>query len=114
MTGNLRFNAIAAGGRHTCGVQSSTSEVFCWGLNTSGELATGALDNGTSIPGWAFWTMFGLSGRLRLVTLSLGDHHSCGLSSYGTAWCWGDGLNGQLGNGGFAGSAMAVRVWRPR
>ncbi|HWV36910.1 MAG TPA: Ig-like domain-containing protein [Vulgatibacter sp.] len=35
--------------------------------------------------------------RLRLVDLTAGDGHTCGLSPIGQAWCWGSNENGQLG-----------------
>ena len=37
VAGNLRFAAIAAGNSHTCGLVT-TGEMYCWGLNSSGQL----------------------------------------------------------------------------
>ncbi len=34
-----------------------------------------------------------------LVLLAVGDHHTCGLTATGTAWCWGQNDHGQLGDG---------------
>jgi alpha-tubulin suppressor-like RCC1 family protein len=36
---------------------------------------------------------------LRFITVSSGQVHSCGISVDSAAYCWGDGRNGQLGNG---------------
>jgi alpha-tubulin suppressor-like RCC1 family protein len=33
------------------------------------------------------------------ITVSAGDYHTCGLTSDSLAYCWGDGSQGQLGNG---------------
>jgi hypothetical protein len=37
VAGNLRFVAIAAGVSHTCGLLA-TGQLYCWGLNTNGQL----------------------------------------------------------------------------
>ena len=34
------------------------------------------------------------------TSLTAGWSHTCGLKTDGTAWCWGSGGEGQLGNGG--------------
>jgi alpha-tubulin suppressor-like RCC1 family protein len=36
---------------------------------------------------------------LRFTKVVGGNSHSCGLTSAGAAWCWGNGFQGQLGNG---------------
>ena len=38
-------------------------------------------------------------GGIRFIAISSGQVHSCGISVDSVAYCWGDGRNGQLGNG---------------
>ncbi|HET6837704.1 MAG TPA: Ig-like domain-containing protein [Gemmatimonadales bacterium] len=39
------------------------------------------------------------TGGLTLVSLAVGDNHTCGLTPAGAAWCWGRNTHGQLGDG---------------
>lgn len=47
---------------------------------------------------------------LRLATVSTGGHHACGLTAGGDAYCWGQNLNGQLGDGTTTDRRRPVRV----
>ena len=49
-------------------------------------------------------------GALTLVTLAVGDNHTCGLTAAGAAWCWGINEHGQLGDGSTTDRAAAVPV----
>ncbi|HEY0672863.1 MAG TPA: hypothetical protein VGD27_11375 [Longimicrobiales bacterium] len=49
-------------------------------------------------------------GAPEMTTVTVGDMHSCALSETGAAYCWGDGLSGQLGTGRAESSSYAVRV----
>ena len=83
--------SVAAGDYHSCAL-TETSEVKCWGDNTSGELGDGtSIQRSTPVP------VAGLRGRV--VAISVGGVHSCALEDSGTVECWGWNAAGQLGIG---------------
>jgi len=93
--------AVGAGGYHTCAALSDGT-VACWGENQHGELGNGSTSTGpTSSP----VAVSGLSG---VTAVSLGDQHSCALVSSGAVECWGEGTNGELGNGAMTNSSNPV------
>lgn len=83
--------AIGAGSRHTCVIRTSGG-VGCFGYNFRGQLGPTLTPNTNpmyfpiDVPGWA-------PGAARAI--SLGDLHSCVLTSAGTAVCWGSNEFGQ-------------------
>jgi alpha-tubulin suppressor-like RCC1 family protein len=83
-------SAIAAGGDDGCAVASGT--VKCWGANTAGQLGDGTAGVRTT-PG----DVAGLTGGV--AAIAAGGTHACALTSAGGIKCWGDNLNGQLGDG---------------
>ena len=50
------------------------------------------------------------TGGVDLVSLAVGDNHTCGLTASGAAWCWGSNDHGQLGDGTLIGRSTAVAV----
>jgi len=98
-----RFRVLAAGQQFTCGVASSGS-AYCWGLDTFGQL-------GDSTQDMSLHTAPHLvSGGLTFTAVFAGGTHACGLTSAGTAYCWGDGRVGELGDGQMAISTTPVAV----
>jgi alpha-tubulin suppressor-like RCC1 family protein len=95
--------AVALGFGHTCALLEGGS-VKCWGLNTYGQLGTGAASDPVNAP----VTVKGLSsGASALVTNSL---HNCALVEGGTVKCWGHNVDGELGDGTVKDSAVPVPV----
>ena len=83
--------SILAGSTHTCAL-TTNGEAQCWGSNWYGQLGDGTLID-RSTPA----AVIGLDSGL--VTISLGDYHTCGLTVYGRVKCWGSNEFGALGNG---------------
>jgi alpha-tubulin suppressor-like RCC1 family protein len=92
VTGGLRFLHVSAGGSHTCGL-TTENRAYCWGDNVFGQLG----DNTTA----RRLTPVRVVGALRFqsVSTAVSSPHTCGVTTANLAYCWGRGLEGQLGNG---------------
>lgn len=94
--------ATAVGGSHTCAI--SASGTYCWGANFSGQLGAITGNTGTdSIPTLT-------RGGLTFTQVTVGNEHSCGLTSSGAVYCWGRNAEGQLGNNSTTPSDVPVQV----
>jgi len=98
MTG---FTQVSVGNSFTCAVKSDGT-VWCWGLNTSGQLGDGT----TTLRNRPV-QVSGLSGVTRVES---SEGYSCALKSDGTVWCWGSNGFGQLGNGTTTNANTPVQV----
>jgi len=95
------MSSLAAGSAHTCGV--SDAQVLCWGSNRFGQLGDGTNeDRMQPVP------VQGLPGRPQALTS--GAVHACALLADGSAYCWGQNLQGQLGDGTTENRNRATRV----
>lgn len=81
---------LAAGTSHTC-ILNAEGKVWCWGLNSSGQLGSVTEGNSTISPVLA--TAF--TGTAKTITA--GHAHTCITDAVGTVQCWGDNSFGQLG-----------------
>jgi uncharacterized protein YjdB len=81
--GGLTFSRISTGMGHACGV-TGDGTAFCWGINSSGQLGNGTLGglSGSGVPNV-------VTGGLMWSSVSAGNILTCGLSTAGTAYCWG-------------------------
>jgi alpha-tubulin suppressor-like RCC1 family protein len=83
--------AVAAGDVHACALKSDGG-VACWGANFVGQLGDGTY-SGRASPA-------PISGLTGVRDLALGHFHSCAVvGSDGGVSCWGDGRDGELGDG---------------
>jgi alpha-tubulin suppressor-like RCC1 family protein len=104
-TGTLTFAAVTAGFVHSCGL-TPTGAAYCWGHNFYGQLGNGLTTDGSTPTS----TPVAVSGDLSFSALAAGDRHTCGLTTSGSAHCWGSNDNGQLGTGSTASSSTPVPV----
>jgi alpha-tubulin suppressor-like RCC1 family protein len=93
----IRFQALIAGSANTCGFALDGS-AYCWGSNGSGQLGAGAPDVCGSTSCSISPVLLPAQPRLRSLSVGSGAH-LCGLTSDGTAYCWGSNSYGQLGIG---------------
>lgn len=81
--------------------------LLCWGIRVGEEVAEGIpIASG----GWSPLSP-GLVGE-EIVQMDLGGLHGCLLTGEGEIYCWGEGGDGQLGNGERGSAPTAVRVGR--
>lgn len=85
LSGSLQFTSLEAGGEppggiwHICGLV--VDKAYCWGTNGNGQLGVGDLtDRNVPTP---------VAGNLSFAQLSIGEYHTCGLTTAGDAYCWG-------------------------
>jgi alpha-tubulin suppressor-like RCC1 family protein len=96
-----QLTAIAAGTNHVC-VTTSTSDVYCWGANDSGQLGTGAGPVGQEA--MSSTPVLSLQGEI-LSALAAGGSNTCVLTQGKQVLCWGSNEYEQLGPSGPAGAS---------
>ena len=109
------FASVIAGGAHTCGL-TSVGAAYCWGRGESGQLGVAPPSNICTINNSPFpcsMTPIVVGGGLSFRRLAGGGAHTCGLTSDGTAYCWGSNTNGQLGDGSTTNRSAPVPVATP-
>lgn len=91
VSGALAFRQISAGGSHTCAIALSFS-AYCWGQNNLSQLGSGGSETEASTPQL-------VTGGHSFSRVSAGADHTCAITTSGTAYCWGNNSQGQLGRG---------------
>jgi alpha-tubulin suppressor-like RCC1 family protein len=86
---HLRFSGISAGGEHTCAL-TLAGEAYCWGDNQHAQIGNGGDTGVATLP-------IRVDTTETFTSIATGQFHSCALTADGRAFCWGDGLTGQLG-----------------
>jgi alpha-tubulin suppressor-like RCC1 family protein len=106
--GDTLLSAIGVGGLHTCGLVDQPfalrGQAICWGSNLSGQLGNGT----TSFSSFPNHDL--VATALTFDSITAGYAHTCGLTSAGQAYCWGDNTDGQLGDGSNANQLTPVPV----
>lgn len=84
------FTQVETNGGFTCATKSDAT-VWCWGLNSSGQLGDGTTTNRNRPV-----QVVDLTG---VVSVDAGYDYACALKSDTTVWCWGGNGNSSLGDG---------------
>jgi len=91
VAGGLHFRQVSVGQVHACGL-TTTDRVYCWGSNKFAQLG-----DSTSQPRRTRPVL--VAGGHRFRQLAAGAYHTCAVTTDDHAYCWGRGLEGQLGTG---------------
>jgi alpha-tubulin suppressor-like RCC1 family protein len=83
--------AIAAGGANTCSI-TPAGGARCWGYNYYGQMGDGTREQSTTP-----MDVVGLGSGV--VSLDVGDRHSCAVIAKAALKCWGTNFDGELGDG---------------
>jgi alpha-tubulin suppressor-like RCC1 family protein len=99
------WTQVSAGQNHSLGLRENGT-AWSWGFNTQGQLGdNSSVEKSSPVQvagGFTDW-----------IEVSAGGSHSLGLRENGTAWSWGNGQSGQLGNNyasGFPNKSSPVSV----
>lgn len=102
----LVASTIDVGG-HSCAVQDgSAGNLYCWGPNDQGQLGS-STPTCLTVP--CSRVPLAVPGISNVSKVSVGQSHTCAVTTSGQPWCWGDNFYGQLGNGTTASSATPVQ-----
>jgi alpha-tubulin suppressor-like RCC1 family protein len=104
------YTAVTTGGAFACGLMTR-GDAYCWGYNGHGELGGGTPPGPPqcgSVP--CSPTPMAVTGGLTFVTVSAGGNFTCGVTTSGAGYCWGDNTGGELGDGTGTSSPTPVAV----
>lgn len=87
VTGGKTFTKLAAGRFHTCGLVAN-GEVWCWGLNSGGQLGASTPSAVPADPDVSAVPVK-VSGTKTFKDITAGALHTCGIGTDDGLWCWG-------------------------
>ncbi len=97
--------AVTLGDGHACVLAGG---VQCWGDNGLGQLGNGSVNLNEFIPTPVEVVGLG-GGGITVISAATGGNHTCVVQNGGVK-CWGDGADGQLGDGSMTASPVPVDV----
>jgi len=106
VAGGLLFLDVTAGDWHTCGI-TTDNRAYCWGLDDAGELGTAG---SAACSGKICRQPVAVAGSRRWRQISAGVSHTCAVTLDDKGFCWGEGDNGELGDGKSVGVNRPVAV----
>jgi len=91
--GGYRFASLSAQEDFVCAL-TRNGRAYCWGYNGErGQLGNGTASGQSERPQ-------SVIGSLRFSAIQVGSDGACGLTTRGQTYCWGEGYEGVLGDGG--------------
>jgi alpha-tubulin suppressor-like RCC1 family protein len=102
---NVTSSRVVSGNYHACAIDGS-NPVKCWGLGDDGQLGDGAgVSRSTPTSVTKTWG----TGH-SVLTMALGQYHTCAVLDDASVWCWGYNAYGQLGDGTTTSTKIPVAV----
>lgn len=100
------LSSLVMADENACAI-SSEGKIYCWGVNSAvfgdGGFAPSNVPVATDTTG--------VLNNKTIKSLKITDTNACALSTDGLVFCWGQGMNGQMGDGGTGpGSLVPVAV----
>ena len=99
---------------------STDPAVFCWGMNSHGQLGSNysrvyGQGGAPAVSGFSLAAVSpqGIPKAFVGTAVAVGDRHACALGIDGSVYCWGDNRVGQLGINSTIANATATRVTMP-
>ncbi|HPR35442.1 MAG TPA: hypothetical protein PKY64_07190 [Anaerolineaceae bacterium] len=91
---SVTYTQLDLGYNHTCAITSTGASV-CWGANEESYLQLGTATPEEFFP----FPIRPLGLADNALKINSGSSHGCVINTLGETWCWGDGHDGQLGDG---------------
>lgn len=106
----LVFGIVSAGIERTCAVTTGNpAAIYCWGNNAAGYLGIGAPGG----PGSVLAPTQVSAPGANFLSVSTSYNTTCGVEVSGSTWCWGRGVDGEIGNGLLANQSSPAPVTIP-
>src|SRR6185437_3614703 len=106
MPAGVSFTNAVAGWSHSCGL-TAAGRAYCWGDNAVGQLGDGTVIAALTPVAAA------MPAGVSFASLSADGASTCGSTTAGAAYCWGDNAQGQLGDGSTISSLTPIAVAMP-
>lgn len=86
------FPFVYAGTSHTC-ARAGPAGMYCWGANSEGQVGDG------TVTSRQYPRPVAITSDSSFGVIAAGSMHTCAVTVFGTALCWGTNTLGQLGDG---------------